>query len=182
MDEAKERIDVVDEEDRPVRVLSRGEVHLRGFMHRSVHVFLLDEEERIFLQRRAWTKQQDPGLWDSSASGHVDSGESYDAAVGRELEEELGIRVPLEPVFKMGACPETSHEHSMLYRGRLPGGHPVPRINPDEILEGRFVSIQQVRKEIAADPGSFASSFRHLFLRYLREVGRSDHDFPKDAS
>jgi len=170
MDEAEERIDVVDEEDHPVDVRSRREVHLRGWMHRSVHVFLVDDDERIFLQKRGWTKQQDPGRWDSSASGHVDSGESYDAAAGRELEEELGIRVPLEPLFKAAACPETGYEHSMLYRGRLPGGQPVPRINPHEILEGRFVSLQDVRKEIAAVPGSFASSFRRLFLRYLREV------------
>ena len=167
--EAEELIDVVDDQDRVVVVMSRSEVHRRGVLHRAVHVFLVDEKNRIYLQRRAWSKEQDPGLWDSSASGHVDSGESYDAAVERELEEELGVRVPLEPLFKVTACPETSGEHSMLYRGRIVDGRPVPKPNPDEILEGQFVPVQVVRERITSSPESFASPFRHIFARYCRE-------------
>jgi isopentenyl-diphosphate delta-isomerase type 1 len=169
VNEAEERIDVVDEQDRFVEVLSRKEVHRRGVLHRSVHVFLVDEENRIYLQRRAWSKEQDPGLWDSSASGHVDSGESYDAAAERELEEELGVHVPLEPLFKAAACPETSGEHSMLYRGRIVGGRPAPQPNPAEILEGRFVPLRELRERVSSSPESFASPFRHIFARYCKE-------------
>lgn len=166
---AQERIDVVDDEDRVVTVLPRGEVHRRGLPHRSVHVFLVDEQERIYLQRRAWTKDQDPGRWDSSASGHVESGESYNAAADRELQEELGIRAPLEPLFKVAACPETCGEHSMVYRARIAGGRPVPQPNPAEILEGRLFPVREVREWVAASPDSFAAPFRHLFERYCRE-------------
>ena len=167
MDE--ERIDAVDELDRVVASLSRREVHRRGLLHRSVHVFLVDESQRIYLQKRAWCKEQDPGRWDSSASGHVDSGEPYDRAAVRELEEELGVRVPLEPLFKESACPETSGEHSMLYRGRIVDGRPVPKPNPDEILEGQFVPVQLVRERITSSPESFATPFCHIFARYCLE-------------
>jgi len=167
MDE--ERIDAVDELDRVVASLSRREVHRRGLLHRSVHVFLVDETQRIYLQKRAWCKEQDPGRWDSSASGHVDSGEPYDRAAVRELEEELGVRVPLEPLFKESACPETSGEHSMLYRGRIVDGRPEPEPNPDEVLEGRFFSLEEIRKGIDATPDAFAGPFRRLFRRYDRE-------------
>jgi len=168
--ELEERLDVVDEQDRPVTVLSRGEVHRRGLLHRAVHVFLLDEAGRLYLQRRAWAKQQEPGRWDSSASGHVDSGESYAAAAERELQEELGIRLPLEPLFKLPACEATSGEHSMLYRARAPAGGPAPRPNPAEILEGRFVSVAGVQAWVASSPQSFAAPFRHIFERYVRAV------------
>lgn len=171
MTEIEERIDVVDDEDRHVRVLSRGEVHRRGLLHRAVHVFLLDEHDRIYLQRRAWTKQQDPGCWDSSASGHVDSGESYPAAAERELQEELGIRAPLEPLFKVTACRETCGEHSMLYLARTAGGRPEPRPNPAEILEGRFVALAEIREWVRTSPESFAGPFRHLFARFCLEWG-----------
>jgi len=171
VNESEERIDVVDEQDRVVSVLPRGEVHRKGLMHRAVHVFLLDDENRIYLQRRAWVKEQDPGRWDSSASGHVDSGESYDAAAERELEEELGVRVPVEPLFKTPACPETSGEHSMLYLGRIAGGQPAPRPNPEEILEGRFFSVREVQEQVSSTPESFATPFRHIFARYCSERG-----------
>ena len=35
------------------------------------------------------SKDSSPGLWDSSASGHLDCGEDYDACAVRELREEL---------------------------------------------------------------------------------------------
>jgi len=167
--EERERIDVVDDLDRVVAVLSRREVHRRGLPHRSVHVFLLDDPERIYLQRRAWSKDQDPGRWDSSASGHVDSGESYHAAAERELQEELGILTPLEPLFKTAACPETCGEHSMLYQARTVGGRPVPRPNPDEILEGGFFPLREVLERVTTAPDTFAAPFRCLFVRYCRE-------------
>jgi isopentenyl-diphosphate delta-isomerase len=166
----EERIDVVDEQDRVLESMERGEVHRRGLLHRSVHVFLVDEGERIYLQKRAWTKEQDPGRWDSSASGHVDSGEPYDSAAVRELEEELGVCLPLEPLFKEAACPETSGEHSMLYRGRIVNERPVPEPNPDEVLEGRFFSLDEIRKGIDTTPDAFATPFCRLFHRYCLEV------------
>jgi 8-oxo-dGTP pyrophosphatase MutT (NUDIX family) len=52
-------------------------------------------------------KDVSPGLWDSSTSGHVDGGESYDICAVRETEEELGYRVEngkLRRIFKLEPC------------------------------------------------------------------------------
>ena len=38
----------------------------------------------MFVQQRSQRKDRQPGLWDSSASGHVERGEDYDAAAVRE--------------------------------------------------------------------------------------------------
>ena len=48
-------------------------------------------------------KQESPGLWASSVSGHVDAGESYDEACIREIEEEVGLKIDETPkkLFKM---------------------------------------------------------------------------------
>jgi predicted NUDIX family NTP pyrophosphohydrolase len=43
------------------------------------------------------TKDCFPGAWDSSASGHFDSGEDYDACAVRELREELGLVMTAPP-------------------------------------------------------------------------------------
>ena len=83
MPEADEFFDVVDRNDAVVGRAARREVHARGLLHRAVHVLVCDGSGRVFLQKRSMKKDIAPGLWDSSCSGHVDSGESYDAAAVR---------------------------------------------------------------------------------------------------
>ena len=57
-------------------------------------------------------------MWDSSASGHLNSGEGYDAGAVRELRKEIGLETarPLERLFKIEAHPETGWEFCQVYR------------------------------------------------------------------
>src|SRR6266403_4721632 len=102
---AEEIFDVVNERDEVIGKRPRSEVHRLGLMHRATHVLVFNKRGQVFLQKRSVKKDRQPGLWDSSASGHVDSGENYDACVVRELQEELGLelRAPLERLFKLPA-------------------------------------------------------------------------------
>ena len=54
----------------------------------------------------------------------------------RELEEELGIRAPLERVVKLPATARTGQEFIWLYRGRSEGPFPF---NKTEIEAGEFL-------------------------------------------
>ena len=70
---ADEIFDVVDEADEVVGTETRREVHRRKLLHRAVHILIYNSKGEIFLQKRSMSKDSCPGLWDSSASGHVDS-------------------------------------------------------------------------------------------------------------
>src|SRR5215472_14287436 len=98
----EEIFDVVDEHDHVIGSKPRNEVHRLGLMHRAVHVLVFNPQGEIFLQKRSMKKDRQPGVWDSSASGHVDSGDDYDSCAIRELNEELGFRpnTPLTRLFK----------------------------------------------------------------------------------
>src|SRR5580765_8401907 len=115
---AEEIFDVVNEQDEVIGRRPRNEVHRLGLMHRAVHVLVFNARGEVFLQKRSMSKDRQPGLWDSSASGHVDTGEEYDACAVRELGEELGLHVRETPhrVFKLTASPETDQEHVWVYR------------------------------------------------------------------
>ena len=54
-----EMIDVVDADNRVVDTLPRAEVHRRGLRHRAVHMLVVDRAGRLYLQRRAETKDVD---------------------------------------------------------------------------------------------------------------------------
>jgi isopentenyldiphosphate isomerase len=175
-DQETEMLDVSDADDRVVGTLERGEIHRRGLFHRSVHVFLFDASGRIYLQRRSLGKAEHPGKWDCSASGHVESGESYGNAARRELEEEIGVRGRPEPVLKVLGSERTGMEHSVLFEVRSKETDPDPTPNPAEILEGRFFGCEEVEAAVSADPEAFSPSFRLLFRLY-REGAKGNLSF-----
>jgi isopentenyl-diphosphate delta-isomerase type 1 len=162
-----EIFDVVDDADRVIGQASRAEVHATGRKHRAVHVFLFNLRGELFLQQRTAGKDTFPGCYDSSASGHLDAGETYDAGAVRELREELGIAVApdaLRRCFKVAACAATGQEFVWVYSLR---GDYRPVINPAELAGGEFWPLAEVRRQIAAHPGQFAPAFVLIFQKWL---------------
>jgi isopentenyl-diphosphate Delta-isomerase len=158
-----ELFDVVNERDEVVGVKPRREVHRLGLMHRAVHVLVYEAAGRIFLQKRSMLKDSHPGKWDSSASGHVDSGETYEGCARRELFEELGIHSPgeLRPLFKIQAGPHTDQEHVWVYRCMNEGPF---KLQPSEIDEGAWFDCQTLDSWMANRPEDFATAFRTIWL------------------
>jgi isopentenyl-diphosphate delta-isomerase type 1 len=161
--------EVVDERDRVVGVATRSEVHRLGWRHRAVHVLVFNGRGELFLQRRSLTKDCYPGVWDSSASGHLGPGETYDAAALRELEEELGWRAwePLERLFRIEACASTGQEFVWVYRGRAEGPF---QLHPEEIAEGGWFGVEAVTRWIADRPEEFAPSFPLIWRELQRRA------------
>ncbi|WP_029895174.1 NUDIX hydrolase [Desulfohalovibrio reitneri] len=132
-----EFIDVVDENNAPLAVLSLREAHRQTLYHRSVLVLVYNSRGKVFLQKRSLGKDRYPGRWDISATGHVRSEESLHDAAVRELYEELGISVSsLRRVGEVEAGPETGYEFVTLFSAGVVSTVLTP--NPDEVLDGYF--------------------------------------------
>src|SRR5213593_4714645 len=114
----EEMFDVVNDRDEVIGSERRSEVHRLGLQHRAVHVLIFNRRGQIFLQKRSLKKDRQPGVWDSSASGHVDRGEDYDTTAVREVWEEIGLRLAKTPtrLFKINACEKTDQEFVWVYR------------------------------------------------------------------
>lgn len=159
-----EIFDVVNERDEVVGQATRDAVHARGLMHRAVHILVFNTRGEVFLQKRSLSKDRSPGLWDSSASGHVDSGEDYDACALRELREEIGLvrSEPPQRLFKLPAGDWTDQEHVWVYRCQAEGPF---TLNPQEIDRGEWVSPTDVTRRTSEQPGTFAPVFVLLWQR-----------------
>ena len=72
---ADELLYEVDEHDAIIGPRTRGELHRLKLRHRAVHILLFNRRGEVFLQKRSASKDINPGLWDTSAAGHVDFGE-----------------------------------------------------------------------------------------------------------
>lgn len=70
------------------------EAQSRGLWHRISRVMLHDPKTNTYLlQMVPPNPYYNGGLWNTTASGHVDERESYERAAMRELFEEMGISV-----------------------------------------------------------------------------------------
>ncbi len=168
----RELFDVVDSNDNVVRVESRSVVHREKLMHRAVHVFVFNSKGELYLQRRSMTKDTAPGKWVSSCSGHVDSGEVYDDAAPRELEEEIGLYDPqnLRRVFKEAPCKQTGHEFVWVYTCESEGPF---KLDPTEVSAGQWIDLKNLNNWLKERPRDFAWSFVHLWEKY-RALSKSD--------
>jgi len=154
--------DVVNEHDEVVDQLARSLVHTQGLRHRAVHVLVFNNKGQTFLQLRSKTKDNDPGLWDNSCSGHVDAGESYAVAAERELMEEIGLLVekPLEELFRLEACPETGMEFITVFMTESEGPF---ELCAEEIDEGRWASTTEIHLALRAEPANYTPTFRMIW-------------------
>ena len=144
--------DVVDKMDKVIGKATRREIHQKNLLHRSIHILVFNSQNEVFLQKRSMAKDENPGLWDTSSAGHVDSGETYDDCAHRELWEELGIKAILKPLDKIGACQETYQEHVQVYTCKTDA---TIKINLDEISEGKYSSLGILESEIQRTPEQF---------------------------
>jgi len=113
------------------------------------------------LQRRALTKYHSGGLWTNSACGHPRPGEATADAAARRLFEELGIpcgELETAGVYRYRAeildLVENELDHLFV---TTVSGEPVP--DPDEVVEWRFVALEELDAWIAADPAAFTAWF-----------------------
>ena len=160
----EEIFDVVNDRDEIIGQQTRGEVHRLGLKHRAVHVLVFNAKGEIFLQKRSLKKDCFPGKWDSSASGHLDRGEDYDACAVREAREELGLELRQTPkrLFKIDARPETGQEFVWIYRCQAEGPF---TLHPEEIERGDWFTMEALEKWMAERPDEFAGALLLIWER-----------------
>ena len=162
---AEEIFDVVDSNDQVTGTATRAEVHAQKLVHRAVHVFVFNKRGDLLLQKRSMLKDMCPGLWDSSVSGHLDSGEDYAAAAVRELEEEMGIvgKEPPEEIARIVPGLGTGWEHVRLYRTEFDGNLRFPSAEIDSAM---WFPLPEVAAWIAGHPADFAPGFLECWAKF----------------
>ena len=171
-----EWLDIVDSDDRIIGAGPRGIVHEKAYMHRAVHIMLCNSAEEVFLQRRSHDKDTNPGLWDTSCAGHIDSGESVIVGALRELEEELGIRLSSEALIERSRLPpshDNGFEHVTLYTAL--SDEPLP-LCPAEIIDGKWVTPAVLDSLLQEAPQQFATTFQLIWqtIRHYFQEGTCD--------
>ncbi len=89
----EERLNLVDEKGNIIGEETRENIHIKGLLHREVHVWLYTPGGGIIFQHRGSDKETFPNLLDASIGGHVGMGKDYEMAALQEAEEETGMKL-----------------------------------------------------------------------------------------
>lgn len=167
---AEEWFDLVQPDGKIIGRAPRSAVHGNpDLLHPVVHVHIINSNGEIFLQKRAKTKDIQPGKWDTAVGGHIHSGETIEQAMQRETEEEMGISFArFRPLFRYVRRNEVESElvHGFLLREDGPF-YP----NPSEISGARFWSLDEIQQNLGA--GVFTPNFEKEFP-LLRKIVFND--------
>ena len=156
-------------QDKVIGKATRREIHQKKLVHRSIHILVFNSKTQIFLQKRSILKDENPGFWDTSSAGHVDTGETYDECAERELWEELGIKELLKPLAKIQACTETYQEHVQVYVSKT---NTSITINKNEISEGKYFNWATLPNVIQSNSEIFTSSFKLILKKFSEKISQ----------
>ena len=133
----EELFDIYDEAGNRIGTAPRRECHGNPkLLHRTAHVVVFHPETgAMLLQKRAVTKDIQPGKWDTAVGGHLALGENYETGARRELAEELGVTAPveLEHLFDGRIRNEIESEDTRVFAIRMADGFTFQRSEIDAI-------------------------------------------------
>ena len=133
-----ELLDRLDESGRVIGTISRRELRGTRIPHRCAYMLLFNSRGELFIHQRTATKDTHPGYWDVCVGGLPSAGESFDQAIRREAEEEIGVVVEPERLFPIHYRDARSIVYGMVYRAVHDGPF---RFQPEEVARGEFVSL-----------------------------------------
>ena len=162
---SREIFDVVNEKNEVIGQTERREVHRKGLWHRAVRILIFNSKGELLLQKRKKSTDLNPGVWSSSAAGHLNAGENYLHAAKRELGDELGIEMRLQKLGSEKVDLPNDRTFAKYYIGKCDSGF---KTWGGEASEVKFFPIRKIRKMVKEYPEKFSPNFLKLFEMYLK--------------
>jgi isopentenyl-diphosphate delta-isomerase len=161
----EENVILVNQNDEQIGLMPKMEAHEKAVLHRAFSVFVLNKKNEIMLQQRASHKYHSPLLWTNTCCSHQRDGETNIQAGSRRLFEEMGFETGLKELFHfIYKAPFdnglTEHELDHVMIGYY---NDEPKINTDEVENWKWMSIEDVAKDIQLQPEIYTVWFKIIF-------------------
>ena len=169
-----EPLAVLDASGQQIALLERGAARALGVATRCVHLTGYTPDRQVWIQQRAWNKENDPGRWDTLMGGMISALDTVTSALARETREEAGLAVDqLQDLHWAGHftmnMPATDEaglgyviEHIDWFDCIVPGGH-VP-LNQDGEVE-QFKRVQPAQLQSMLQDYAFTSEAALIFAQ-----------------
>ncbi len=140
-----ELVDIVNENNELTgQVEERWKAIEKGLWRRTVSCWIMNEKGEILLQKRAPNKRRNPNKW-AKTGGQVDSKETPEEAIFREVKEELGIEIPKEQI-KVVNIRKSEKEKRFAYNFLFVVNYKLEdyTLQKEEVSEVRYYTIEEL--------------------------------------
>ena len=141
-----ELIDVVDENNKPTgQVEDRWVAYNKGLWRRTVSCWIMNKNGEVLLQKRTANKLTNPNKW-AKTGGQVDSGETIEHAIFREVKEELGIEIPNEQIKVVDIHKSNDKNKRFAYNFIFVVNYKIDDyiLQAEEVAEVKYVTIEDI--------------------------------------
>ncbi|MCA0932037.1 isopentenyl-diphosphate Delta-isomerase [Lutimonas saemankumensis] len=168
----EEKVILVSETDEQLGLMGKMEAHEKGLLHRAFSVFIFNKDGKLLLQQRALDKYHSPGLWTNTCCSHQREGETNLQAGKRRLLEEMGFSCELKELFSfVYKAPFdnglTEHELDHVMAGYYDED---PVINAEEVGSFKWMTLEDVRRDMLLNPGAYTEWFKIIFKEYYQRL------------
>jgi len=158
-------INLVDGSGKRIGSIDKLEAHAGGILHEAFSIFVFNENNELLIQKRSLQKYHSGGLWTNTCCSHPLVGEDIRFAIHRRLMEEMGFDCELESVYsfvyKTGLLENNliENEFDTIFVGHIKKETKVIP-NKDEVCDYRWISMEDLIKEIKTNPELFTVWFK----------------------
>jgi isopentenyl-diphosphate delta-isomerase len=157
---------LVNELDQEIGKMEKMQAHVEGKLHRAFSVFVLDDENKMLLQKRAAEKYHSANLWTNACCSHPMPNENIMDAANRRVKEELGMEITdLKKLFSFqykAALENNLTEHELDYVLWAKATSNV-NFNREEVSDFVYLSKDEIKKQLAEKPEQFTVWFKLIF-------------------
>ena len=141
-----ELVDIVDKNNKLTgQVEDRCEAYNKGLWRRTVSCWIMNEKGEVLLQKRTANKIRNPNKW-AKTGGQVDSGETVEEAIFREVKEELGIEIPKEQIKVIEIHKSNDKNKRFAYNFIFVVNYKIDdyMLQKEEVAEVKYVTIEEI--------------------------------------
>lgn len=152
-----EKIITVDSNDVALGSMGKLLVHQEGILHRAFSIFIMNDDGKIMLQKRAITKYHSGGLWTNTCCGHPREDEEIDTATHRRLKEEMGFDCNLREifVFKYQVALDNNLQENEIDHVFIGDYQENPVLNKDEADDWKWMSVEEIETDIKSNSDAY---------------------------
>jgi len=156
-----ELIDLIDINNNVIGTTDVVTAHEKKQLHRVVGILLFDLNGDLYIQNG-----NDYYKYDLSVGGHVEKNETYEQAAYREMQEELGVKVPLVHINNFLPLNAKMGHFWAIYKGELPIDW---NFSPtEEVTSVVKMSMKELSEKLKLSPELFTHGFINVFTEFKR--------------
>ncbi|MEK6927357.1 MAG: isopentenyl-diphosphate Delta-isomerase [Nanoarchaeota archaeon] len=167
---------LVNDLDEVIGYEQKMKVHKNGLLHRAFSVLIFNLKNEMLLQKRNRSKYHSGSLWTNACCGHPKQEQVLKEAAEKRLFEEMGLNCKLNEIFNFRYYHNfsnglTENEIDHVFIGYSDCN---PSLNPIEAEDYKWISLDEVEKDISQSPEEYTYWFKIILQKYLDQNNKKE--------